>query len=111
MARHIRKGDLVVVTTGAARGRQGKVLIMMPKRGMVIVEGVNVRKKHIKPSQQNPQGGIVEKEMPIHASNVSPAADGKPSRVRFEIKPDGSKIRVAVRSGHQIGRELRGPKK
>ena len=91
MARHIRKGDLVVVTSGKARGRQGKVLSMIPKRSMVVVEGVNVRKKHLKPSQQNPQGGIVEKEMPIHASNVSPVADGKPSRVRFEVKPDGSK--------------------
>lgn len=107
MARHIRKGDLVAVTAGSARGRQGKVLSVNPKRSSVIVEGVNVRKKHVKPSQQNPQGGIIQKEMPIHVSNVSPVSDGKPTRVRFQVRPDGSKVRIAARSGQQIGQELR----
>ncbi len=89
MARHVRKGDLVVVTKGDDRGQQGKVLSVIPKHGRVVVEGVNVCKKHIKPSQENPQGGVIEKEMPIHISNVSPVADGKPTRVRFQTQPDG----------------------
>ena len=78
----------------------------------VVVEGVNVRKKHIKPSQTNPQGGIVEKEMPIHISKVSPLAnDGKPTRVKFETRADGSKVRLAVRTGEQLGPELKKAKK
>lgn len=111
MGRHVRKGDLVVVTTGAARGRQGKVLSVNPKRDMAIVEGVNVHKKNVKPSQQNPQGGVVEKELPIHLSNISPIADGKPTRVRFETRADGSKVRIAVRSNESLGPALRGPRK
>ena len=109
MARHVRKGDLVVVTAGSARGRTGKVLRVIndDKRPAVVVEGVNVRKKHLKPSQLNPQGGVIEKEMPIHISNVSPVADGKPTRVRFETRKDGSKVRVAVRNGQVLGQELR----
>ena len=107
MARHVRKGDLVVVTAGKSRGRQGKILSVIPKKDQVIVEGLNVRRKNIRPSQQNPQGGTVDKEMPIHSSNVSPVADGKPTRVRFEIRSDGSKVRVAVRNGAQLGPEIR----
>jgi large subunit ribosomal protein L24 len=68
----------------------------------VIVQGVNIRAKHMKPTQQNPQGGILRKEMPIHISNVSPAVDGRATRVRFETKPDGSKVRVAVRGGKEL---------
>ncbi len=70
MARHVRKGDLVFVTTGNARGKQGKVLNVNPKRQQVIIEGLNLRKKHVKPTQANPQGGIVEKEGTIHISNL-----------------------------------------
>ncbi len=110
MGRHVRKGDLIMVTAGAARGRQGKILAVLPKKSQVIVEGVNVHKKHVKPSNQNPQGGQVEREMPIHISNVSPVSGGKPTRVRFETRADGSKIRISVRSGEQIGRELRSAK-
>jgi large subunit ribosomal protein L24 len=98
-----------MVTAGSAKGRTGKVLRVIndEKRPTVVVEGVNVRKKHLKPSQLNPQGGVIEKEMPIHISNVSPVADGKPTRVRFETRPDGSKVRVAVRNGQVLGQELR----
>ena len=96
-----------MVTAGAARGRQGKVLRVIPDRDLVLVEGVNVRKRHTKPSQANPRGAIIEREMPIHISNVSPVSDGKPSRVRFETRPDGSKVRVAVKSGQTLGQELR----
>ena len=107
MARHVQRGDLVIVTAGGDRGHQGKVLRVIPGKQQVVVEGVNVRKKHMRPSQQNPQGGIVTKEMPIHWSNVSPAVDGKPSRVRFEVRDDGSKVRVSARSGQTVGTELR----
>ncbi len=107
MARHIRKGDQVMVTSGDARGRVSSVLRVMPDRGLVLVQGVNVRKRHVRPSQQNPQGGVIEKEMPIHISNVSPVVDGKPTRVRFETKKDGSKIRVAASNGEQLGQPLK----
>ena len=107
MPRHVRKGDVVIVTAGQSKGQQGRVLRVIPDRDQIVVEGVNLRKKHIRPSQSQPQGGIIEKEMPIHISNASPAIDGKPSRVRFEKRPDGSKVRIAVRGGAQIGPELR----
>jgi len=98
---------MVIVTAGKARGQQGRIMRVIPDRDRVIVEGVNVRVKHQKPTQQDQQGGIVEKEMPIHISNVSPIADGKPTRVRFETRADGSKVRLAVRGGGQLGPELR----
>lgn len=102
MARHIRKGDTVIVTAGNDKGVTGEVLRVMPQDDRVIVQGVNVRAKHLKPSQRNPQGGIVRREMPIHISNVNPVVDGMPSRVRFETKKDGSKVRIAVRGGKTL---------
>lgn len=103
MARHVRKGDEVIVTAGANKGQQGKILRVMTQEDRVIVEGVNVRRKHLRPSQQNPQGGVVNLEMPIHISNVSPMdKDKKPTRVRFIKKDDGSKVRVAVTTGEEL---------
>lgn len=87
--------------------RPKKILRVLTETDQVLVEGVNVRKKHLKPTQANPRGGVVSREMPIHISNVSPIADGKPTRVRFETRDDGSKVRVAARNGEQIGPELR----
>jgi len=124
MPRHVRQGDSVIVVSGDnskrvnADGRKvrdytpRKVLRVLPGKAQVIVEGVNVHKKHIKPTQKNPQGGIIEKEMPIDISKVMPAVEVsgqgfKPTRVRFEKRADGSKIRVAVRTGKQIGPELK----
>lgn len=109
MASHVRKGDTVIVTAGNDRGTIGEVLRVIPKDDRVVVQGVNIRTKHVKPTQQNPQGGLLRQEMPIHISNVSPAVDGKASRVRFETKADGSKVRVAVRNGEELG-VVRGPK-
>ena len=111
MARHIRKGDPVIVTAGSSKGKQGKILRVITDKDTVVVEGVNIKSRHMKPSQSNPQGGVVHKEMPIHLSNVSPIADGKPTRVRFVTKKDGSKIRVAARNGDQLGPELKKAKK
>ena len=103
MARHVRSGDEVVVTAGSDKGRRGKVLRVLTQEDRVVVEGVNVRRKHLKPSQQNPQGGTVSMEMPIHISNVSPVdKDKKPTRVRFVTKPDGSKVRVAATTGEEL---------
>lgn len=110
MARHVRKGDLVVVTAGNDRGKTGEVLRVITDRDRVIVKGVNVGTKHLKPTQANPRGAVIQREMPIHLSNVSPAVDGKPSRVRFETKADGSKVRIAVKGGKEL-HTLRGPTK
>jgi large subunit ribosomal protein L24 len=98
MPRHIKKGDTVMVLSGNERGATGTVLRILTKTDRVIVQGVNVRAKHLKPTQANPQGGIVRREMPIHMSKVNPVVDGKPTRVRFQTK-SGSKTRVAARGG------------
>jgi len=109
MARHVRKGDTVIITAGNDRGATGEVLRVLRKSRRVVVQGVNVRAKHLKPTQANPQGGIVHREMPIHISNVSPVVDGKPTRVRWETADDGSKVRVAVRGGKEL-HTLHGPR-
>jgi large subunit ribosomal protein L24 len=100
-AAKIKKGDSVVVRSGKDKGRTGTVLQVMPKDGKVLVAGVNVATRHNKPTQGNPQGGIERREAPLQISKVGLAVDGKPSRVRFEIK-DGKKVRVAVKSGETI---------
>ena len=98
----IKKGDRVVVLSGKDKGRTGEVVKAMPKDGKVIVSGINVHARHRKPDQANPQGGIERKEAPLHISKVAIAtADGKPSRVRFEVR-DGKKVRVAAKTGELI---------
>ncbi|MDG2094441.1 MAG: 50S ribosomal protein L24 [Phycisphaerales bacterium] len=110
MARHVKKGDSVMITAGNDAGKVGEVLRVITSDDRVVVQGVNIRTRHLKPTQQNPQGGLLRKEMPIHISNVSPVVDGRPSRVRFEEKSDGSKVRVAVRGGKEL-HTLRGPRR
>lgn len=102
-AAKIKKGDSVVVLSGKDKGRTGTVREVLPKKGKVVVEGVNVAARHRKPSQQNPQGGIDRFEAPMHIAKVAIAdpKDGKPTRVRFEER-DGKKVRVAVKSGETI---------
>ncbi|WP_380872708.1 50S ribosomal protein L24 [Sphingomonas sp. DBB INV C78] len=98
----IKKGDKVIVLSGKDKGKTGEVTKSLPKEGKVIVSGVNVATRHRKPTQVNPQGGLERVEAPMHVSKVAHVtADGKPTRVRFEIK-DGKKVRVAVKSGEQI---------
>ncbi|MAB82372.1 MAG: 50S ribosomal protein L24 [Phycisphaerae bacterium] len=109
MPRHIKKGDSVIITAGNDKGTVGEVIRIVSGKDRVVVKGVNIRARHMKPTQANPQGGIIRREMPIHKSNVSPVVDGKPSRVRFETKKDGSKVRVAARDGSEL-HKLRGPK-
>ncbi len=105
MASKIKKGDQVVVLTGKDKGKSGEVLRTIPKESRVIVQGVNVVKRHQRPSMQS-QGGIVEKEAPIHVSNVAVVdpKDDKPTRVGFQTLNDGRKVRVARRSGETIDR-------
>lgn len=103
MPRHVRKGDTVIVTSGKDKGKTGEVLHVYPADDRVLVQGVNMVTKNIRPSQANPQGGVVKREATIHISNVSPVVDGKPSRVRFVKKADGSKVRVAARGGAELG--------
>lgn len=103
MPRHVRKGDSVIVTGGKDRGKTGEVLHVYPADDRVLVQGVNMVTKNIRPTQANPQGGVIRREASVHISNVSPVVDGKPTRVRFERKADGSKIRVAVRGGSELG--------
>jgi large subunit ribosomal protein L24 len=102
MPRHIRKGDIVIVTAGNEKGATGEVLRVLPDADRAVVQGVNIRVKHLKPSQANPKGGLLRREMPIHISNISPVVDGKPTRVRFETRSDGTKVRVAVRNGKSL---------
>ncbi len=101
-AQKIRKGDRVVVLSGKDKGRTGEVVKAMPKEGKVVVSGINVHARHRKPSQLNPQGGIERSEAPLHVSKVAiTTADGKPTRVRFEVR-DGKKVRVAAKTGELI---------
>jgi large subunit ribosomal protein L24 len=96
---HVRKGDLVVVTKGKDKGKRGKVLRVVGQR--LIVEKVNMIKRHSKPTQKNPQGGIVEKEGTIAIANVLLWDDklGRGTRTKNVVEKDGSKVRVGVKSG------------
>jgi large subunit ribosomal protein L24 len=100
---HVRRGDRVRVIRGTQAGKEGTVLRVLPKENRVVVEGVNMRKRHTRPSQANPEGGILTFEAPIHASNVMLlATDGEPTRVRRRVDSDGTKERVSVRTGNPI---------
>ena len=104
MARHIKTGDTVIVTSGADKGKTGKVLRIITGKDRVVLEGVNRVWKHVRPNQRNPQGGRIQKDAPIHLSNVMPLdpTTGKGTRVKFETR-DGRKHRVAVGSGTALG--------
>ena len=97
----IKKGDTVQIIAGKDKGQEGKILSVDPKNGKVVVEGLNMVTKHAKPSQANPNGGIVEKEAPIDISNVMLVVGGKTTRVGFDFK-DGKKVRVAKATGKVI---------
>jgi large subunit ribosomal protein L24 len=109
MPAHVKKGDTVIVLSGSHKGKIGEIKEVDPKDQMVTVQGVNLKTKHVKPNRLNAQGGIITKEGPLHMSKVAPVVDGKPTRVRFETKPDGSKVRLAVRGGKVLS-TIRGPK-
>ena len=100
----IKKDDEVVVLAGKDKGAKGKVLRVLTDERKVVVEGVNVAKKHQKPSQLNPQGGITQVELPLHISNVAlvDPKEGKATRVGYKVLKDGRKVRVAKRSGETV---------
>ena len=101
---HVRKGDTVIVVAGQERGKKGKVLRVLPEKGRVVVERINMIKKHQRPTQKIRQGGIIEREGAIHLSNVMLVDPGsnKPTRVGMRALSDGKKVRVARRSGEML---------
>ena len=103
MAAKIKKGDTVVVLTGRDKGKSGEVIKVMPKDNKALVRGINMVRRHQKQTQTQ-EAGIVAKEAPIHVSNISLAdpKDGKATRVGFKVQDDGTKVRVAKRSGDLI---------
>ncbi|MDB5085276.1 MAG: ribosomal protein [Bacilli bacterium] len=100
----IKKGDKVQVISGRDKGKQGQVLASFPTENRVLVENVNLVKKHMKPDAANPQGGVIEKEAPIHVSNVMvlDPKTGFPTRTGKKILADGSKVRYAKKSGEHL---------
>ena len=98
----IKRDDKVLVIAGEHKGSEGRVVKVMRDQNKAIIEGMNVIKKHAKPSAQNPQGGIVEKEAPIHISNLSlTTADGEASRVGYRLE-DGTKVRFAKKNNELV---------
>jgi large subunit ribosomal protein L24 len=103
---HVRRGDRVRVISGNHKGEEGTVLRVETKTGRVVVEGINMRKRHMRPTQDNPEGGIVTFEAPIHASNVMliDPSSGQPTRIRQRVDADGTKERISARSGNPVPR-------
>ena len=98
----LKKGDPVVVLSGKDKGKEGTVLRVLPKEGKVIVEGVNIAKKHQRPVRATMQAGIIDKDMPIDASNVAYVHKGKPTRLGYRFDDDGKKVRVCRRCGSDV---------
>jgi large subunit ribosomal protein L24 len=98
----IKKGDTVQVTTGNDAGKTGRVIKVYLDKDRVVVEGVNIVKKHARPTQDNPQGGIIEKESSIHISNIMLVVGGKPTRVGFKSLENGKKVKFAKSTSEVI---------
>ena len=100
----IKKDDLVVVLSGKDKGKQGKILEVMPKEGKVVVEKINVVSRHQKPRKQGEQGGIMKKEAPIYACKVQRVCPkcGKPTRAAHKVQADGKKVRICKKCGAEI---------
>lgn len=101
---HVKKEDKVIVISGKDKGKKGRIIAAYPRENRVLVEGVNMVKKHAKPSQENPQGGILNQEAPIHVSNVMliDPSSGQPTRIGYKVLENGKKVRIAKRSGEVI---------
>jgi large subunit ribosomal protein L24 len=104
MAARILKGDTVVVISGKDKGKTGKIQRVLREEGRVVVEGINLVKRHMRPTPRNPSGGILEREQPIHASKVMPVdpQSGKGTRIRFKTLENGKKVRIAAKGGDEI---------
>ena len=99
---HVKQGMLVKVISGNHKGQEGKIFNVFPGQSRVIIEGVNFRKRASRPTQENPSGGFVEREAPIHISNVMIISNGKPTRIGYKVLEDGSKIRVSKKTNEEI---------
>lgn len=101
---NFKTGDKVIVIAGASKGKTGKIIKILEKESRVIVEGVNMVKKHQKPTQNNQTGGIIEREAPIHISNIMmvDSKTGKPTKIKIEIDKKGNKVRVSKKSNEKI---------
>ncbi len=111
MARHVKKGDMVEIIAGDNKGSTGEIMKVLVDKNRVLVKGINLAHKHVRPSQQNPQGGRIRVERPIDISNVLPLGKGgKGTRVRFVTDSKGVKRRVGV-DGHKIGEVVKAKKK
>ena len=98
----IKQGDIVQVISGSYNGKEGRVLKVLNSRNRLVVEGVNMLKRHMRPSQENPQGSIIEKEGSIHSSNVKLVIGGQATRVGYKILDDGKKTRFSKKTGNTI---------
>ena len=98
----IKKGDTVKIISGKDNGKEGKVLQVFPKKSLVLVEGVNIAKKHQKPQGQTMQGGVIDKSMPIHISNVALIVKKKSGRVNYKFDKNGNKNRVLAQTGDEV---------
>ena len=98
----IKKGDTVQIISGNEVGKSGRVIKIFPTKDKIVVEGLNMVKKHSRPTQENPQGGIMEKEAAIHISNVMFILGGKPTRIGYKILKDGKKVKFAKTNGEII---------
>lgn len=98
----IKKGDTVEILSGADRGKTGKVLFVNREKNRAVVEGIKFMKRHTRPSQNNPQGGIIEREAPVHLSNLMLVVGGKRTRVGFKRLEDGKKVRYAKSTGETV---------
>ena len=98
----IKKGDIVQVISGNENGKSGRVIKVFPARDKIVVEGLNMVKKHTRPNQENPQGGIIEKESAIHISNVMFVLGSKPTRIGYKNLEDGKKVKYSKANGEII---------
>ncbi len=98
----IKKGDTVKIISGKDNGKEGKVLQVFPKKNLVLVEGVNIAKKHQKPQGQTMQGGVIDKSMPINISNVALIVNKKSGRVNYKFDKNGNKFRVLAQTGDEV---------
>ena len=98
----IKKGDTVKIISGKDKGKEGKVLQVFPQKNLVLVEGVNIAKKHQKPQGQTMQGGVIDKSMPINISNVALIVNKKSGRVNYKFDKNGNKFRVLAQTGDEV---------
>ena len=99
---HITKGMIVKVISGNHKGQSGKVLDVFPKKMKAIVEGVNFRKRSVRPTQDNPSGGYVDREAPLHLSNLMVLHNEQPTRIGYKKLEDGKKVRISVKTKEEL---------